>query len=105
MPQTISDPVATCQPLPTGAQIASNPPGVRPSHFKVLGNSQLGFQVWLSRDALTWLPFGQAYAAYAEMAVAFAETYPRPEQVLDPVIAAAYDAASTVSSPASSDAA
>ena len=78
--------------LPIGAPIASNPPGDRPSCFKVLGNAQLGFQVWLSRDGLTWLSFGQAYATYDEMATAFAGSYRRPATVLDPVIAAAYDA-------------
>src|SRR5579871_5604031 len=61
--------VRTLRALPIGAAIASNPPGVRASCFKVLGNDHLGFQVWLSRDGLTWLPFGQTYASYREMEV------------------------------------
>ena len=89
--------VPTLQPLPIGAAIASNPPGVRASCFKVLGNDQLGFQVWVSRDGLTWLPFGQTYATYREMATAFAGSYPRPAEILDPIIAAAYDAPESAS--------
>lgn len=87
----------TLRELPIGAAVAANPPGVRATCFKVLGNDQRGFQMWLSRDGLTWLPFGQTYATYREMATAFAASYPRPPEVLDPVIAAAYDAPETAS--------
>ena len=89
--------------LPTGSLIASNPPGSRPSHFKVLGNHQLGFQVWLSRDGLTWLAFGRAYPTYIEMAAAFAASYPRPAVVLDSVLASAYDTAAAMRGPATVD--
>ena len=84
-------PAAPLCPLATGSLMASNPPGPRPSHFKVLGNEQLGFQVWLSRDGLTWLPFGQGYPTSLELAAAFAASQPRPAVVLDPVVASAYN--------------
>lgn len=48
--------------------------------------------MWVSRDGLACLPFGQRYATYREMAIAFAGSYPRPAEVFDPVIAGAYDA-------------
>jgi len=39
-------PAAPLCALPTGSLIASNPPGPRPRHFKVLGNEQFGFLAW-----------------------------------------------------------
>jgi hypothetical protein len=87
----MTHPPAT-EALAIGSIIASNPPGPRPSHFKVLGNSQRGFQVWLSRDALSWLPLGDCHTRYADLATAFAESYPRPATIHDPVVAEAYAA-------------
>jgi hypothetical protein len=77
---------------PIGSLIASNPPGPRPSYFRVLGNNLRGFQVWLSRDGLNWIPAGESHTSYPEMAAAFAEHYPRPAEILDAVLAAAFDA-------------
>lgn len=78
--------------LSIGSIIASNPPGPRPSQFKVLGNSQHGFQVWLSRDGLSWIPVGDSHTSYADLACAFAKSYPQPANIYDPVVAAAYAA-------------
>jgi len=82
----------TPEALAIGSLIASNPPGPRPSHSRVLGSRQRGFQVWLSRDGLNWIPIGESHTTYAEMAAAFVEGYPQPAEIHDPVLAAAYAA-------------
>jgi hypothetical protein len=84
-------PTNTTESRPHGNLIASNPTGTRPIQFRVLGNAQRGFQVWLSRDGMSWIPAGELHASYEEMAAAFAETYPRPAEIHDAAIAAAYD--------------
>jgi hypothetical protein len=83
---------AAVEALPIGSIIAANPPGARPSHFKVLGSRQRGFQVWLSRDGLNWLPTGDSYSSYEDLAAAFAASHNRPAEIHDPILAAAYAA-------------
>ena len=75
--------------LPIGSTIASNPNGPRTSRFRVLGSSERGYQVWLSRDGLNWIPAGESHSSYKELANAFAESYPRPAEIHDAVLEAA----------------
>jgi hypothetical protein len=76
--------------LPIGSTIAATPTGPRTSRFRVLGNSERGFQVWLSRDGLNWIPAGEPHTSYEDLANAFAESYPRPAEIHDAVFAAAF---------------
>jgi hypothetical protein len=56
------------------------------------GNSQRGFQAWLSPDGVNWIPAGESTFHLRRNGFGFRRNYPRPAEIYyDAVFAAAYD--------------